>query len=210
AVGATRRDWRSAYGAGTGGPGLLGLHGTGALHEGGLEGVPGERGALDPHRKLPHAGKDRELAQFVEIGGLLAGCREHRLKASEKPERLDHTVLADGFGHQRCRCLRNRASAAGEPHVADDIGVNAHLDMNPIAAERVVALGLTGRIRQGPEVPRPSIVVENQFLVELGQVRHQYLRRTRAGAWPPPTSGPCPTAAPRRPRQWPPAPREAP
>ena len=76
--------------------------------------------------------------------------------------------------------------------------VELHVECQAVAAERIVALRGAGGAGQRTVVSRPAVVVEDDFLVEVGSVSD--IRKIPATASPPRTSGPCPTAAPRRSR----------
>ena len=181
---------------------LLCLGGFGGAVKGGDEGVPGEAGALDAHRELAHAGEHGELADRGLVDRLIDGRRDHRVKAVEERDRLVDRAALDGVGHERRGRLRDRAAGALERDVRDAPVVEAQTERQLVAAERIVARAPV-RLASGEraEVARPAIVVEDDFLVEVGQIRHRLIRRIPTAAWPPRTCGPCPTAAPRRSRR---------
>jgi hypothetical protein len=54
-------------------------------------------------------------------------------------------------------------------HPVLDLQVHPQL----VSAERIVAVGVAIRLRQRAEVARLAAVIEDHFLVELAQVRHQ-------------------------------------
>ena len=56
----------------------------------------------------------------------------------------------------------------------------------PVAAERVVPPRRPRRMLEGAEVPRPLVVVEDDFLVQLAEVRHQ--PKTSRTLWRPRTN----------------------
>ena len=90
-------------------------------------------------------------------------------RVEQRPASLDRPAL-ERLGHQRRRGLGDGAAGAFEGDVADRAVVELHVDLQPVAAQRVVALGAWRR-SIGAEVPRPPVVVEDHFLVELGQSR---------------------------------------
>ena len=51
--------------------------------------------------------------------------------------------------------------------------VHAHVELELIPAQRVVAVSTAIGIRQRPEVPRVAVVVEDDLLVEISEIRHE-------------------------------------
>src|SRR5690606_8112487 len=104
---------------------------------------------------------------------LVAGA--HLLKRLEQTVRLGFRLAFQDLGHHRCRGRRYGTSPSFEGHIVDR-PIRAHLqvDGQPIAAERVVALGLTVRVFGMTQVARTLPVIEDDFLIKLAQiVRHQ-------------------------------------
>ena len=60
---------------------------------------------------------------------------------------------------------------AFEADVFHAVAGHLELEMDAVAAERVVAVGVVSRTLQVAEVPRPLAVVEDHLLVELTQIR---------------------------------------
>src|SRR5439155_12245027 len=86
--------------------------------------------------------------------------------------------LGDGLplhdvGHQRCRRLRDGAARSLERRLLDDAVVaDAQIHRQAIAAQRVVALGLAAPGERA-KIPRPLVVIQDHFLVEVFEVGHQ-------------------------------------
>src|SRR5215469_503919 len=92
-------------------------------------------------------------------------------------------VLAlHGFRHERCGSGRDRASLALEADVLDAIFLQAHPHGQPIAAERVVPLGMGVGGLDPAEVPRALVVVENDVPVEILQVHYANTSRALSSA----------------------------
>ena len=59
------------------------------------------------------------------------------------------------------------AAGADETDVDDDVVFHFDEELQLVAAERIVAIGLAGGVRHGMAIPRTLTVVENNFLVEI-------------------------------------------
>ena len=123
--------------------------------EGASQRVPGEGGALHPHRKLPDAGEHRELAQLRRgrprrwaLRSPWRGQRPKRARASSSRLALERR------GHQRGRGLGDGASGALEGDVGDAAVGELHVERELVAAQRVVALGRPVGALELAEVPR--------------------------------------------------------
>src|SRR3990170_1880832 len=138
-----------------------------------LEHVPPEDGALDPDRVLHHAFQRDELTELVLVG--LDVARQHR--ADLDRERLD--VLEGpprhGLRHHRGRALADRTPLSDERDVEQlaVLLVDEHRDL--VAAQWVVLRAAPVRVRHLALVPRPLVVVEDDFLVDVVE-RHGRLR----------------------------------
>src|SRR5215212_7060180 len=78
---------------------LLGRDRMVLLVESGLQGVPGEGSALDPHRVLAHAAQDGELADVR----VRLSLRHQLVEVVEQRARLLHPLALERLGHQRGR-----------------------------------------------------------------------------------------------------------
>ena len=79
--------------------------------------------------------------------------------------------FGDGFafeclGHQRRGGFRNRAANALEGHIGNTLAFKFHIERQTVTAEWVIPL-LPASTFDGPEVPRPAIMVENDFLIKI-------------------------------------------
>src|SRR5438874_1110232 len=137
----------------------------------GLERVPCKTGAFHANRKFPDACKTRELSHILH--GLFRRGRHHAMKPLEHGIRLRDGASFHHVGHHRGGCLRDRAAGAFERGVADHVALHLQVQGQPIAAKRVVALGPMVRIGERVKVPRPSVVVEDNFLIQIREVGHQ-------------------------------------
>src|SRR3954462_3539288 len=137
--------------------------------ERGHEGVPGEGGALDPHRVFADAGEDGQLAEVLP---LLLSLGDQLVETVEEAARLREAAAFQRLGHQRRGGGRNGASGPFERDAADAVLLDVHVDGHPVAAERVVPLRPAVGLRQRPEVAGPPVVVEDDLLVEVAQVAH--------------------------------------
>ncbi len=131
-----------------------------------LERVPGEARALHADRKLPHAGQHRQLAEILDLAGRAAsspsGGSARTARAPRRRSRPStQSVISDADAFE---------IAQPEPwnaDVGDDVAVDLTNRFEPVAAERIVALGVMPRALEHAEVPRPPVVVEDDFLVEI-------------------------------------------
>src|SRR5262245_8491679 len=96
------------------------------------------------------------------------------MERAEQRIRLGLGLALQELGHQRGRRGRNRAAAALERDVVDDALVRElEVDRDLVAAQRVVALGRAVGVGRMAEIARPLAVVEDDFLIEVAEVRHQ-------------------------------------
>jgi hypothetical protein len=89
--------------------------------------VPAETRAFHPHRKLTHPRKCSELAEIRVRFRVVPG--QHAVHAAEEIGDLRAVLALDGFAHQRCRSLRDRAARALKAQVVDDVifHLNKHM-----------------------------------------------------------------------------------
>src|SRR3954453_17657403 len=206
----------NAAGRGRGGAGG-GQGGGGTAHAAQARTAPGAGRpaglrALDPVRVRRRGGVRRlglPVDLVTEPGRLEDLEREQRAlhprRRDVDPEQVEDELaveleqLGDGHaldlvrGHRRRR-LRDRAAVAVEAHLVDP-PVLPHLqhDLELVAAQRVVVLGLQVRRLHRPPVVGPLVVLEDLLAVE---VVHQALQARRRSAGPP--RGRRPAGRPRR------------
>src|SRR5215207_9215628 len=106
----------------------------------------------------------------------------HARRGDVDPEQIEHEVAVepdevvdrhpdDLLGGHRRRRLGDRAAVAREAHVRDAaVLAHAELDLELVAAERVVVLELQVRVLELAEVPRLLVVLEDVLAI---QVVHQ-------------------------------------
>ena len=90
----------------------------------------------------------------------------------EQRLRLGGRLALQALRHQRCRGLRDRAALALEAEVVDDVAVQPQVERQVVAADRVEALGLAVGVLQLAVVARPPVVVQDDLLVQVGQLGH--------------------------------------
>src|SRR5687768_4092755 len=141
-----------------------------ALH-GRLQRVPRQRRALDAHRELANPGEDGELAEVVRGRRRLGG--EQLVDAGEELARLHERLAAQALGHERRRGRRDGAPRPLEGGLPHELALHRQVDRELVATQRVHAGGAVRRLLQSPEVPRALVMVEDDLLVEVAQLRHQ-------------------------------------
>src|SRR5579883_2931050 len=126
--------------------------------------MPGEGRTFDARRILPHAAKDNQLAQIAADG------RIGRQKVVELIHQL-HSLFArfslQAFGHERGRSGGDGAAGAFETGILDDVSIHLQIQLELIAAQRVIAFGLAVGVGERVMVPRAFAVVEDGLLVEV-------------------------------------------
>ena len=108
-----------------------------------LQRMPREAGAFHPDRELAHAG-ERPTACRCPRPAAPAAVVTMRWNRWNSASRLRHRLSLERVGHQRRRRLRDRAAGALERDVRDHVAVELQVQRQPVAAQRVVALGLGG------------------------------------------------------------------
>ncbi len=112
--------------------------------------------------------------QLAELDALLLGDPgEHVVEDLEELPRLGDALALDRLGHQRGRGGADGAAVALEADLLDDPVLDPQVDLDDVAAQRVVAVGGAGRAVHGVAVPGLLVVVEDDLLVELAQIGHQ-------------------------------------
>src|ERR1700687_4173065 len=95
------------------------------------------------------------------------------MESPEQRFRLRLRLPFQAGGHQRSRGFGNSAARTLEADIPDHIPVQLYVDDDLVAAERVVTFRLPVRRFQDLEVARLLVMVENDFLIEILQIRHQ-------------------------------------
>ena len=133
----------------------------------GVEGrVPPEGGTFDSGGKRVHAGERREIAHLLRrFAGRhdLVEVLKHRLD-------LRRGLALDLRGHQRSAGLRDGATGAVERDVRDAVAVEPQINAALVAAGRIVPMGHAIGRRQLPAIARAFVVVEDDLLVEFGEI----------------------------------------
>src|SRR6185369_12449529 len=130
--------------------------------------MPGQGGALDAGRIIAHPAEDDQFAEVLADGGI--GGQE-LVELFEQLERLLTGFALEALGHQGRGSGGDGASRTDEADIYDDVVFHFDEELELVAAERIVAIGLAGGVRHGMAIPRTLTVVENDFLVEI--VDHQ-------------------------------------
>src|SRR5262249_45891570 len=128
--------------------------------------MPREARTLDAHRKLTDAGEDRQLPHVVNRS--VRRRRNHLAEALEQLLDLAERLPLPALGHDRSRRLRDGAARPLEARVLDAAIPNAQIDSQPVAAERVVALGLLSSLDR-MKIAGAPVVIEDHFLIQLLQ-----------------------------------------
>ena len=82
-------------------------------------------------------------------------------------------LALDEVGEHRGRRLADRAAAALEPDLLDDVALaEPDRDRDLVAAQRVLALRRRVGVLEQPVVPRALVVVEDELPVELVELAH--------------------------------------
>src|ERR1035437_7470555 len=130
----------------------------------GFQGMPRQGGALDARRVIAHAAEDDQLAQVLADGGVGG---QQLVELLQQLERFLAGFTLEALGHQGGRSRGDGAAGANEADVHDDVVFHFDEQLQLVAAERIVAIGLAGGVRHGMAVPRTLAVIENDFLVEI-------------------------------------------
>jgi hypothetical protein len=99
---------------------------------------------------------------------------------AEQPGGLVARLALDGFAHERGRGGRDRAAAAFEAQVADQVAGQVDVEEQSVAAQRIVAFCVAAGFRQASPVSRAAVVIHDHVAVEIGEV-HQ--RSIRMASW---------------------------
>jgi hypothetical protein len=134
--------------------------------------VPREARALDASWVVAHPGEDLEPPEVVV--GLRVELAHHELvELVVEHARLVDRLSLDVDRQHRSRGLRDGAPRPDEADLLDEAArVDLDEELELVAAEWVVALGHRRRFRDLVKVARLLVVVEDDRLVELADVRH--------------------------------------
>src|SRR5215472_65264 len=153
-------------------PPLFGGYGIVLAVQRSLERVPGERGALDACGKARHACECAELSQVRGVF-LAVFAAHHPMEAAEDLVGLGGGLSLQCLGHHGPGGARYGASSGLERNVLDAIAVHGDVDLALVAAQRVEAFGLLRSAFKDAEVPRRLGVLQDHFLVDVLEFRHQ-------------------------------------
>ena len=148
---------------------FFGGGGLGVAFDGVDGGVPAEGGALDAGGKLVHAGEGGEIGHLVVLH--VAGGDEFMDRAGDGLGFRDGLAL-EVERHERGGSLRDRTAAALETDISNAVAFERGVHRDLVAAQRVVAGADAIGGGQDLVVPRAAVVVENDGLVEFGEVLH--------------------------------------
>src|ERR1035438_7098550 len=124
--------------------------------QGGLQRMPRQGGALDARRVIAHAAEDHQLAQIL-ADGRIGG--QQLVELVEQLERFRAGLALEALRHQRRRSRGDGAPRALEAHIHDDLVFHFDVELELVAAERIVAIGLAGGVRHGMAIPRTLAVI---------------------------------------------------
>src|SRR5882724_6532903 len=144
--------------------------------------VPRQEGALDADGEFRHTREGAQLAERLVPRGALVPLH-HGAHAVGQGQRLRHRLVLQELRHHRGRGLADRAAPADEARILDDVAVHTQLQVDLVAAQRVVERYRVGRVLQRPLVAGPPVVIENQLLVKGAELR---IRRGRIQTGLPP------------------------
>ena len=155
------------------------LHGlvTAAL-ERRVQRVPAEAGAFHAHREFAHAGQRGQLAEVFRHRRVVL--RQHLVHFVEQVRDLGAAFALDRLAHQRCGGDGDRAALAVEAQVGDAIAIEPQRDVQPVAAQRVVAIGRRIGGLEPAEQPRGLVVIEDHVAIEVLEVHQPNTSRALA------------------------------
>ena len=133
--------------------------------------MPDQRGALDACREATHPAKRVKLAELgLAVTGGIA--RHQTAKLLKEGSGFPDALSLESLRHYRRGRGRDGASRSFERDVLQHLAVERHVDRHAISTQRVIAFGLPARYRRATAVPRAPVVVQDQLLVEIGQLGH--------------------------------------
>src|SRR5207302_8552863 len=108
------------------------------------------------------------------------------MEGAEPRLRLGAGLSLDERRHERCRRLGDRATRPDEAHVGDPLVLELEPERQAVATHWIVALGASICRLHLPEVSRRPVVIEDETLIQIGEIRHQ--PKTFRTEWSPSTS----------------------
>ena len=150
-----------------------------------LQRVPGERRALDARRKLADARRARRACPPPSRQPPDRSASSPCVNAIEQVERLATVWPLTASVISEADALEIAQPDPSNATPLDAIAVD--LDVDASADRRRAGCGPCAtrwRPSSAPEVPRPAIVVEDDFLVEVGEIRHCHGSQGHSGPWP--------------------------
>ena len=142
--------------------------------EGGVEGMPGEGGALDAHGVVPYSREGHKIllvlrGNVAERRGFF-GCEE-LVKGFIKRIHLRNRKPFDQSGHDGGRGFTNSAALTLKSDIGNNFILYPQRKVYLIAAEGVIALGVMGRVGKAAIVAGVTAIFQDDFLVEALQFR---------------------------------------
>src|SRR5437899_354968 len=116
-----------------------------------------------------------EVAERLVLGGGVVALHHGAHPPGER-ERLRHRLLLEQVCHHRRGGLTDGAAPAHEAHVPDHGVLDQELELDLVAAQRVVERHGVGGVLERPLVAGAPVVVEDQLLIERAELG---LRRGR-------------------------------
>ena len=131
-------------------------------------GVPAEGGAFDAGGEGVDAGEGADVADLLR--GVAGGDDVVELFVEDLG--LGGGLALELRGHERRAGLRDGATGAVEGDLADAVAVEPEVDGALVAAGGIVAVGHAVGGRQLAAIPGAAVVVEDDLLVKVGEIRH--------------------------------------
>jgi len=131
-------------------------------------GMPTQSGALDARRKCVDSSKGREVADL--FGCLSAG--DDLVELLEKVLRNSRGLPLDLSRHQRRTSLGNGTAGSIKGDILDEISLEAEIHAALIPTGGIVAMCHAIGRRQFAAIPRTSVMVKYDLLIEICQIGH--------------------------------------
>src|SRR5713226_3310620 len=125
---------------------------------------PGEERALDAHWELLDAFQGFQITQLLGVHGLAA---HHVLENIDQLVDIVQRLRLHGFGHHRGRGLADGAAAALEGEILELAIVKPHVQLDLIAAQRVIAFHAGGMGIELTAIAGLLVMVEDDLAVQL-------------------------------------------
>src|ERR1700674_6050371 len=132
--------------------------------------MPGQGGALHPHRELRRPQKETELADvasFVCLGRLASN---EPVKPREQLLCLALGLTLEAGGHHRGRSFGDGAARTFKADILDLVILELQEHREVVAAEWVVALRLPVCLRQGTKVAWLLAMLQDHILIKVPNV----------------------------------------